>query len=156
MHCVAVMMNKASAATSVATELTADHTRLDALFDDACRSVGAKDFAPASAAFSEFARDLAHHIGVEERSLFPAFDARVHMPGPTTVMRQEHRALEKLLARAAASLEARDAARFATEAAELAAILSAHNMKEERILYPRCDAALDETERAAVVAALAR
>ena len=69
-------------------------------------------------------------------------------------MRREHRAIEQLLTRAAAALEARDGGAFATEAAELAVVLAAHNMKEERILYPRSDAALDESERAAVVAAL--
>lgn len=148
------MMTNGNAVTAVSTELTADHARLDALFDDACRSVGANDFARATPAFAEFARGLAHHIGVEESFLFPALDARVRTPGPTTVMRHEHRAIEQLLTLAAASLAARDAATFGADAAELAAILAAHNMKEERVLYPRSDAALDPTERAAVVAAL--
>jgi hemerythrin superfamily protein len=69
-------------------------------------------------------------------------------------MRHEHRAIEQLIARASASLAAADAALFATEAAELAAILEAHNLKEERILYPRTDATLDDNERAGLIAAL--
>jgi hemerythrin superfamily protein len=154
MHCVAGMMNQDRAELSISRHLAADHSRLDILFDDACSLVGAGDFARAATAFAEFARGLAHHIAVEERFLFPVFDARVYLPGPTTVMRHEHRAIEQLLALANASLAAADAGQFATEAAELAVILKAHNLKEERILYPRTDAALDESERAGLIAAL--
>lgn len=148
------MMKLETAAASISQELTADHERLDRLFDDACSRVGAGDFTAATSSFTEFERGLAHHIAVEEHFLFPAFDARARMPGPTTVMRGEHRAIVQLLALAADSLKAREAGDFAGEAAELAGILAAHNMKEERILYPRSDATLDETERAKVLAAL--
>jgi hemerythrin superfamily protein len=147
------MISEQRAVASITQELTADHERLDRLFDEVRSRVGASDFARATTSFGEFARALAHHIAVEERFLFPAFDAR-HMPGPTTVMRHEHRAIEQLMALAADSLKSQDASRFAAEAAELAAILAAHNMKEERVLYPRSDAALDEVERAQVLAAL--
>ncbi|HXU72308.1 MAG TPA: hemerythrin domain-containing protein [Polyangia bacterium] len=150
------MINQESAAASISLALSADHERLDRLFDDACTRVGAGDFPGATMSFSEFARGLLHHIAVEERSLFPAFDARARMPGPTAVMCHEHRAIERSLALAADALTSLGASRFATEAAELSAILAAHNMKEERIIYPRSDAALDETERAAVLEALRR
>ena len=150
------MIDKQSAPTSICQELAADHARLDRLFDDACSHVGAGDFTEAGAAFDAFAGGLARHIAVEERVLFPAFDARAGMPGPTTVMRIEHRAIERAMAVAWASLRAGDAGRFASDAAGLAALLSAHNLKEERILYPRSDAALDESERARVLAELRR
>ncbi|HEX8954354.1 MAG TPA: hemerythrin domain-containing protein, partial [Polyangia bacterium] len=81
-------------------------------------------------------------------------DARVPMRGPTTVMRHEHRSIEQLLALAAASLQARDAEQFATEAAELSALIRGHNLKEERIIYPATDGALDDGERAELLAAL--
>lgn len=156
MHCARRMMNKAIGATSVTRTLTLDHQRLDQLFEEACRFAGDGDFARAGRAFGELARGLRHHIDVEERLLFPAFDARVPMPGPTTVMRHEHRAIDELLGVAQAALAAGEGALFAREAAELTALLRAHNLKEERVLYPRCDAALDEQEQAGVVAALAR
>lgn len=154
MHCVAGMIEKQSASISISQELAADHARLDRLFDDACSHVGAGDFGEAGAAFEQFATGLAHHIAVEERALFPAFDARAGVPGPTTVMRLEHRAIERAIALLWASLRAGDAGRFAGDAAELAALVMAHNLKEERILYPRSDAALDERERARVLAEL--
>ncbi len=139
---------------TVSRHLTADHARLDQLFDDACSRVGAGDFLAAIGLFHAFANGLQHHIDVEERFLFPVFDARVGMRGPTLVMQQEHRAIERLVAQATAALQARDAEGFATTAAELAAILSAHNQKEERVIYPRTDAALDDAERAELVTAL--
>lgn len=155
------MIEKTNAAESapegnrtVSRHLTADHARLDALFDEACSSVGNGDFVAAIGAFHNFARGLQHHIDVEERFLFPVFDARVPMRGPTTVMRHEHRAIEQLLALATASLRAHDGAQFVLESAELAALLRGHNMKEERVLYPRTDAALDDAERAELVTAL--
>ncbi len=139
---------------TVSRHLAADHARLDGLFDDACSRVGAGDFSAALGLFHAFAHGLQRHIDVEERFLFPVFDARVGMHGPTAVMRHEHRAIQQLLPQAAAALQARDAGEFATAAAELAAILSAHNQKEERVIYPRTDGALDDAERAELVSAL--
>jgi iron-sulfur cluster repair protein YtfE (RIC family) len=139
---------------TVSRHLVADHARLDALFDDACDRVGGGDFVGASGVFHAFAHGLQHHIDIEERFLFPVFDARVPLRGPTTVMRHEHRAIEQLLATAGASLKARDAGQFATDAAELAALVKAHNLKEERVVYPQTDAALDDAERAELVTAL--
>jgi hemerythrin-like domain-containing protein len=150
------MMNERSAGATVLAHLAADHARLDDLFDDASSEVGAGDFARARARFASFADGLERHIAMEERVLFPLFDARAGMPGPTLVMRREHRQIEQLLALAAAALAVGDGATYAAEAASLAAILQAHNMKEERILYPRTDALLDDDERAELVAALER
>lgn len=138
----------------VAEGFGADHARLDVLFEDARRFGALGRFPSARSAFDEFVRGLERHITVEEQQLFPLFDDRAGMRGPTMVMRHEHRAIEQLLAKLDASLEAENAALFASEAAELAAILQAHNLKEERILYPRSDGVLDDAERAALLAAI--
>lgn len=156
MHCVGRMIDEAHGATSVTSKLTFDHDRLDRLFDKAGQLAESGDFEGARRAFADLARGIAHHVEVEERWLFPAFDARVRMPGPTTVMRNEHRAIEELLAVGQAALDAHEGGMFARESAELAALLRAHNVKEERVLYPRCDAALDEREQAEIVRALER
>lgn len=156
-HCRDGMIEiKPSPDSLVSRHLEADHARLDALFDDACSKAGAGDFVSAIATFHDFDQGLRHHIDIEERLLFPAFDARVPMRGPTTVMRHEHQSIKQLLILAAASLAAHDAAQFGGQAAELAAILRGHNMKEERVLYPRTDAALDDDEHARLIAALER
>jgi regulator of cell morphogenesis and NO signaling len=150
------MTRNGSAEASITRHLAADHTRLDDLFANARRCVGAGDFTRARAAFKDLTDGLAHHIAIEERFLFPVFDARVGMRGPTTVMEHEHRRIEQLLGSISLALEASAGDSFATGAAELAALLQAHNTKEERILYPRTDAALSEAERAELVAVLQR
>jgi len=141
---------------TVSGVLAADHTRLDALFDDACERVGDGDFLGAISVFHAFANGLRHHIDLEERFVFPVFDARVPVRGPTIVMQHEHRAIVELLGLAATSLKARDTSQFATAAAELGALVAAHNVKEEKILYPRVDGALDTAERAELVRVLER
>jgi iron-sulfur cluster repair protein YtfE (RIC family) len=140
----------------VSSLLGSDHERLDNLFADARRLAAAGELLRARAAFEPFAHGLARHLAVEEKLLFPTFDAHVPMRGPTTIMTNEHRSFEHLLTRARDALEAGDAARFDDAAAELSELLHAHNLKEERILYPRLDAALDPTARAELVARLQR
>jgi regulator of cell morphogenesis and NO signaling len=156
MHLRHRMRDQSDRERNIRSEFTRDHCRLDVLFEDARRLATADNFGGAAAAFRRFAYELGRHIAAEEKHLFPVFDARARMPGPTTMMRHEHRELERLMALAAASLEREDAATFATEAAALAALLDAHNLKEERVLYPRTDAVVDEGERADVLAALQR
>jgi regulator of cell morphogenesis and NO signaling len=142
----------AAAGSSVSDYLAHDHERLDARLADSCQLFGRGCTLDAAVAFEEFARGLQRHIGLEEELLFPVFDARVGMAGPTAVMRQEHRRIEALVAAARAALADADVRAFLDAADEIAAALQAHNVKEERILYPRTDAALGHDERALLVA----
>lgn len=66
--------------------------------------------------------------------------------GPTTVMRDEHVDIKDRMQRAASALEAKNASAFRDALGELVAILSAHNMKEEKMLYPMTDRAIDTVE----------
>jgi len=156
MHLRHRMRDQRDRERNISCEFTRDHCRLDVLFEDARRLATADNLGGAAGAFRRFAYELARHIAAEEKQLFPLFDARAGMPGPTRMMRHEHRELERLIALAAASLEREDAATFAIEAAALGALLGTHNLKEERVLYPRTDAVIDESERADLVAALQR
>lgn len=139
---------------TVSSFLGDHHEELDRLFAEARRLAGAGHFEAAREAWFAFADGLGRHMAAEESILFPAFDAEVPMRGPTAVMCHEHRAIEEMLARARAALEDDDALRFDDVAAELADLLHAHNVKEERVLYPRLDAALDGAARAALVGRL--
>jgi hemerythrin superfamily protein len=156
MHLRNRMRDESEREPTISSAFTRDHCRLDVLFEDARRLGSADNFGGAAAAFRRFAYELGRHIAAEEKQLFPVFDARARMPGPTTMMRHEHRELERLTALAVASLEREDGGTFAAEAAALAALLDAHNLKEERVLYPRTDAVVDESERADLLAALQR
>lgn len=141
---------------TVSSFLGAHHEKLDTLFAEARRLAAGSHFEAAREAFFAFADGLERHIQAEETILFPAFDAQVPMRGPTMVMTHEHRAIEELIARGRAALEDEDGERFDDDAAELAELLHAHNVKEERVLYPRLDAALDAAARTDLVAELRR
>lgn len=69
--------------------------------------------------------------------------------GPTVVMRAEHRQIHQLLDRIQAAVEATSAEGEEAERA-LVDILTSHNMKEERVLYPAIDQAISDEELAAV------
>ncbi len=138
--------------TTITAALELDHRRLDALLEEASDALEAGDPAAAGRAFAEFSDGLARHIRFEEVTLFPVFEERTGMRnGPTTVMRHEHRLILGALADMAQALERAQPDRFADGAATLTSVLEAHNMKEERILYPTTDEVVDAAERRALL-----
>ena len=132
---------------SVTGYLQADHRRLDAIIPAVERLVDAGSFTEARARFGEFACGLGWHIDVEEQVLFPFFEAKTGMTrGPTTVMRVEHKDIRERIDRVLAALEARQVAPMRDALGELIGLLTAHNLKEERMLYPMTDRAIDTIE----------
>jgi iron-sulfur cluster repair protein YtfE (RIC family) len=128
-----------------------DHDRLDALDAAAMKAWCAGDMRAGARLHRQFVFGLLRHIRFEESVLFPEFERVSGMPadrGPTTVMRTEHRAIETLLedVRTAAASGVRPAD---TTRDDLRALLHQHNVKEESVLYPMLDRALDapETDR---------
>lgn len=127
--------------------LQADHRRLDAIVPAVERLADAGSFAAARARFGEFACGLGWHIDVEEQLLFPFFEAKTGMSrGPTAVMREEHADIRERMKRVAAALDAGDAASMRAALGELTTTLTAHNLKEEHMLYPMTDRAIDTFE----------
>lgn len=142
-----VRRRESAAPRTVTDFLQADHRRLDAIVPVVERLTGEGAFDEARARFSEFACGLGWHIDVEEQVLFPFFEAKTGMTrGPTTVMRQEHVAIRAGMQRVLATLEAKDEAATHGAIAELTGVLSVHNMKEERMLYPMTDRAIESVE----------
>lgn len=132
---------------SVTDYLQADHRRLDAIIPAVERLADAGSFTEARARFGEFACGLGWHIEVEEQVLFPFFEAKTGMTrGPTTVMRVEHKDIRERIQRVFAALDARQVAPMRDALGELTALLTAHNLKEERMLYPMTDRAIDTVE----------
>ncbi|MGE5596990.1 MAG: hemerythrin domain-containing protein [Hyphomicrobiales bacterium] len=85
------------------------------------------------------AQALRRHIYLEEEMLFPPLrDAG--LVAPVFVMLQEHGQIWRELDRLErAAVEGTDNTEMASACTELAALLDSHNMKEERVLYPRAD-----------------
>jgi hemerythrin-like domain-containing protein len=140
---------------TVMNYLADDHDRLDALLGDAARLVEAGEDAAAGVQLAAFVAGLTRHIRLEDEVLFPRFERATGMTsGPTTVMRREHRLIEKVLTGLTAAVEARDRTAFAALHDELLAILEPHNQKEEAVIYPMTDQALDDETRRKFVAEL--
>jgi iron-sulfur cluster repair protein YtfE (RIC family) len=140
---------------SVSTLLGADHARVDGLLEDLAEMLADGEVERAEYHFADVEDALKRHIRVEEEILFPVFDARVRLVGPTSVMRVEHRRIEALLGALRAALDRAQVDVARQTLAALDAVLVEHDRKEERILYPKTDAALAPDELVALVARIA-
>ena len=126
-----------------------DHDRLDALEAAAMEAWGSGDTRTAARLHLRFVFGLLRHIRFEERVLFPEFErvsGTTPDRGPTAVMRT----IEAVLAdmRDAAARGVRPAG---PTSADVCTLLHLHNIKEETILYPMLDRALDPQESDALV-----
>lgn len=123
-----------------------DHNRLEGLVTEFQATKGS-DLGKAKHFFSKFKQDLQRHIVWEEEILFPVFEEQTGMEdrGPTAVMRTEHRQIKDFLEQIHDRI-----AKGETNTDEfergLLTVLSAHNKKEETILYPWIDQSLSDQE----------
>ena len=123
-----------------------DHDRLDALFQS-FQTLKRHDFEKAKEAFKEFKIGLQRHIVWEEDLLFPLWEEKTGMSegGPTFVMRAEHRQIGERLQAIHQKVAERNPESDQDEQA-LLALLGAHNIKEERVLYPAIDQVTTQDE----------
>lgn len=129
---------------SITTPLFKHHKHCDELFSRTEAFVANAEWLAADEAFDCLKADLNCHFGTEEDVLFPAFEQSTGMSaGPTQIMRMEHRQMRELLDEMQQALGERDAAAFSGATEILLVLMQQHNMKEENILYPMCDDAID-------------
>lgn len=141
------------ATTTIAKFMGHDHDRLDEIFNQFHTSKK-QDAQKARSLFQELLTGLHRHILWEEEILFPVFEAQAEMvrdQGPTEVMRNEHRQIKYFLEQIQTKVAEGD---LSTEEAEedLLQVLAAHNVKEEKILYPWIDNCVSDEERASLLA----
>lgn len=131
---------------SVTDYLEADHRRLDDMVPAIRTSVAAGSFDEASAQFAEFSCGLRRHIELEEQVLFPIFEEKSGMRegGPTAVMRHEHVEILRIVDAVTVALATKRGDDANESIDQLVEVLGAHNMKEERVLYPMTDRALGD------------
>jgi iron-sulfur cluster repair protein YtfE (RIC family) len=134
----------------------ADHDRLDRCLQQ-FQALKRSDFAGAKQHFKEFKFGLQRHIIWEEQILFPRFEAKTGLygTGPTEVMRHEHRRIGALLEAIHDKVKRVDPESDAEEQA-LLEVLTAHNQKEESVLYPALDRLLSDSEKTEVFEAMER
>jgi len=119
----------------------AEHRKVARLLDTVKSS---PDRSKARNAFAELQQLLTRHIYCEEELLFPALEAR-GISGPTEVMRFEHGQIWSLLIHIRKEFE-EDNPPPTGILNELSGLLEAHDMKEENILYPAADDAIQSAE----------
>ncbi|HSE39257.1 MAG TPA: hemerythrin domain-containing protein [Acidobacteriota bacterium] len=132
-------MKEVVEATSISAYYEQDHNRLDELFAN-FQEWKRKDFLRAKELFVAFKFGLQRHIVWEEEVLFPLFEEATGLfnEGPTQVMRLEHRMIADKLELIHKKVQVKDP-NSDVEERELLSILSSHNDKEEKILYPAID-----------------
>ncbi len=116
-----------------------DHDRLDKTFEE-FRKIRVNNIAQAALLFHEFKTGLLRHIVWEEEILFPIFEEKtgMHDSGPTAVMRMEHRKIQEFLESINNKIGNGDGDIESLEIS-LIGVLTEHNIKEEKILYPWID-----------------
>lgn len=128
------------AMTTIRSFMTDDHRHCDDLLAETEQAIGKGNLEAARAAFGHFRQAVLAHFACEEKTLFPAFEARTGMTmGPTQVMRQEHEQMRTLLVDAQSALVGGDSDEYIGVAETLLIMMQQHNMKEENVLYPMCD-----------------
>ncbi|MDP3267079.1 MAG: hemerythrin domain-containing protein [Sulfuricurvum sp.] len=121
-----------------------DHRTCDHLYTDAENALAAKNTEEAKRLFGEFYRATNHHFDMEERELFITFEKRTGMVGgPTQMMRFEHQQLRTQLEAMLKALNENKFDDFFGIGESMMIMLQQHNMKEEQMLYPMIDRALD-------------
>ena len=126
--------------TSIRSFMTDDHRSCDDHFAKAEQAVAKNDLEAAGIAFADFQVAMLAHFDVEEKILFPTFEAKTGMSmGPTQVMRLEHAQMRELLAAAVDAISAANVDDYLGAAETLLIMMQQHNMKEENILYSMCD-----------------
>ena len=121
-----------------------DHRACDHLYTEAENALADKKVDEAKTLFDAFYRTTNHHFDMEERELFITFEKRTGMMGgPTQMMRYEH---QQLRSQMESMLNALTQARhddFFGIGESFMIMLQQHNMKEEQMLYPMIDRALE-------------
>jgi uncharacterized protein (DUF2249 family) len=146
---VEIRRRDADASRMVSELLEGDHQRLDRILGAVERLSAQGSFAEAQQRFGEFACGLDWHIAVEEEVLFPTVEQVMgNDGGPTRVMRAEHVEIRRLIGVLGETIAAHDARVISDAIRALAAVLGAHDSKEEGVLYPLADRiAADDQER---------
>ncbi len=99
--------------------------------------------AEARASFEQYEKETLRHLDWEETVLFPAFEQATGMTqGPTAVMRSEHERMRALLQAMADAIRNDDIETALDQGDTLLLFTQQHNQKEEAMLYPMAENAL--------------
>jgi iron-sulfur cluster repair protein YtfE (RIC family) len=130
--------------TTLTSFLADEHIQCDNHFASTENAVADADWPLAASEFQRFFTDMQRHFCHEEDVLFPAFEAHTGMRGgPTAVMRAEHGQMNEVFDAMRDTLARRDGNGYLGLSETLLMLMRQHNLKEENILYPMADQALE-------------
>jgi len=132
-------------AMSLVDYFRSDHRNCDGGWADVEAAADSGDSEAIAASWSRFKSGLLRHLAMEEQLLFPAIEAATGMAnaGPTQVMRMEHEQMRGVLEQMAAAVERNDPDELIDQGDTLNILIQQHNMKEEGMLYPMAERALE-------------
>jgi hemerythrin-like domain-containing protein len=126
--------------------MKADHRDCDEKFATLENAVQDENWKTADELFEGFASDLIYHFDMEEKVMFPAFEARAagaHC-NPSPVMIMEHTQMRNLVENMKTQLDAKDKNKFFGFSETLMMTMQQHNMKEEQMMYPLVEEAMGD------------
>jgi regulator of cell morphogenesis and NO signaling len=142
---------------TVAMALGRDHARLHHLLHEIQLALADGERERADATLGEFEHGILCHMAVEEELLFPCLESHSSWASrPGMVMRAEHRRIEHALAQLREAIAAGPIEGARKRLTQLGELLAAHDLKEERVLYPASDEALTPAERSVIARRLHR
>jgi len=125
---------------SISEFMAREHRGCDETFASAEARVDKEDWGQAGELTRTFLNNMERHFMMEEQVLFPAFEQQTGITqGPTTIMREEHQQMRRLLMQLQWALDEKQHDEFLDTCETLLIMMQQHNMKEEGMLYPMCD-----------------
>ena len=128
--------------------MTAEHKSCDSIYAHLEEAILDEDQGAAREYGKNFFNELNIHLKREEEVLFPAFEeVSGSQMGPTHVMKMEHTQIREMLKKIQeltdTTITKESKKKLSGLLETLMILMQQHNMKEEQILYPMADRALD-------------
>jgi iron-sulfur cluster repair protein YtfE (RIC family) len=133
------------ASESLKEFFTLGHRKIDDRWAEVESAAQAGTPSSVTACWEGFRDELLKHLRMEEEVLFPAFEQATGMTtgGPTFVMRSEHDQMRGLLEQMDTSASGDDHDELTDLGDTLLMLIQQHNQKEEHMLYPMAEQALE-------------
>jgi len=117
--------------------LAHEHSLYEDLLTECHDAVENEDWWSVSLIFNQLVMHMKRHIAMEEEVLYPAYESASHAPqGPTTVLREEHSTIIRLIQDIAPLIKAREPEQLLERLAHLENQMIKHHEKEEDIFLP--------------------
>ncbi|GGK67179.1 hemerythrin domain-containing protein [Amphritea balenae] len=129
---------------SILDFMTQKHRDCDDAFAAAEEAVSLSEWQTAEPHWQQFNQALEQHLQMEELVLFPEYEQVTgDQNGPTSMMRMEHQQMRALVHQMASALAAQEDEEFLGLSETMMVLMQQHNMKEEQMLYPMADQAIE-------------